>query len=294
MTLTGQRFEITAGGWRAEVSTNGAALAGLWRDGVAITVAQPADQLPFKGNGQVLVPWPNRIRDGRYTFDGVDYQLALTEPANHNAAHGLARWSRFKVTAHSADSITLAVDLVPLPGYPFELAFSVHYRLEPERGLVVAAHATNRGVRALPFGAGFHPYVDLGDHDLDHTVLEVPAQSVIVVDDRKVPVSADKVEGTPYDLTHQRPLGTLRLDHCFTDLTANRASVSVGGRTTSVWWDEAFGYLQVFTPEELAPGRRAIAMEPMTCAANAFNTGAGVVRLEPGRTWQGTWGITCS
>jgi aldose 1-epimerase len=58
-----------------------------------------------------------------------------------------------------------------------------------------------------------------------------------------------------------------------------------------IWFDETFGYLQVFTPDVLAQGRPAVAVEPMTCAPDAFNTGAGLIVLEPGGSWSGSWGI---
>jgi len=291
MALTGQRIEISAGDYRAAVSANGAAIAGLWHGDVPLTVVQPEHQLPLKGNGQVLVPWPNRIRDGKYTFDGVDYQLSTTEVLRHNAIHGLARWSRFKVTAHAADAVTLACDLVPQPGYPFEVSVQVQYRLDPDDGLIVQCHCVNKGRQVVPFGVGFHPYVDLASSDLDHAQIELGARSILELDEQSIPVGRTSVAGTPYDLSHLRPLGTLRIDNCYTDLTSDWARVAVGDRVVELWWGDAFDYIQVFTPEEIAAGRRAIAIEPMSCAPDAYNSGDGLVRLEPGAGWDGTWGI---
>jgi len=160
-----------------------------------------------------------------------------------------------------------------------------------DSGLTVETSVRNVGSSAAPFGAGFHPYIDLGTHDLDHAELQIPAKTMLTVDERKVPVGRSPVAGTPYELADLRPLGTLRLDRAFMDLTDTRAVVRVGGRSTEVWWDEKFGCVQVFTPPEITPGRRAIAIEPMSCPANAFNTGDGLVRLQPGEEWTGTWGI---
>jgi aldose 1-epimerase len=59
-----------------------------------------------------------------------------------------------------------------------------------------------------------------------------------------------------------------------------------------VWFEETFRYLQVFTIEDLpGTGQPGIAVEPMTCAADAFNSGNGLIVLEPGGTWTGAWGI---
>jgi aldose 1-epimerase len=291
MSLSGARHEITAGGYRAAVADVGAGLAGLWFDGVAITVDYPPEALPPKSAGAVLLPWPNRIRDGKYSFDGVDYQLPLSEPALLNASHGLVRWERWTVVAQDDSSVTMALDLVPQTGYPFELSMQLRYTVSADSGLTVATTVQNVGGVAAPFGAGFHPYIDLADRDLDHAELAVPAATMLVVDDRMLPVDRASVVGTPYDLRQMRPLGTLRLDHAFVDLTGRAASVRSADRLTEVWWDDAFRCVQVFTIADLTPGRSGIAIEPMTCPANAFNSAELLIRLEPGDSWAGTWGI---
>jgi aldose 1-epimerase len=291
MSLSGARYEITAGRYRGCIAEVGAGLAGLWHDDIAVTVDYPADSLPPKSTGTVLMPWPNRIRDGKYSFDGVDYQLPLTEPATLNASHGLVKWARWYVVSQDEASVTVAHDLVPQVGYPFELSLQIRYAVSADSGLTVQTTVRNAGRSAAPFGAGFHPYVDLGDHDLDHAELQIPASTMLVVDDRKVPVGRESVAGTPYDLRELRPIGTLRLDRAFADLTDQRAVLRLDGRVTEVWWDDAFGCVQVFTPPEITPGRKAIAIEPLTCPANAFNSEEGLVRLPPGGVWMGTWGI---
>jgi aldose 1-epimerase len=291
MALSGARYSIAAGHYRGAVSDVGAGLAGLWYDDQPVTVDYPADSLPPMSSGTVLMPWPNRIRDGRYTFDGLEQQLPLTEPPTMNASHGLVKWERWLIAEQDEASVTLALDLVPQRGYPFELSMTIRYAVSDDSGLTVESSVRNVGSSAAPFGAGFHPYIDLGAHDLDHAELQIPAKTMLTVDDRKVPVGRLPVAGTPYELADLRPLGTLRLDHAFMDLTDQRAVVRVGGRSTEVWWDEKFGCVQVFTPPEITPGRRAIAIEPMSCPANAFNTGDGLVRLQPGDQWTGSWGI---
>jgi aldose 1-epimerase len=291
MALPGPRFDIAAGHYRAAVSEIGAGLAGLWAGDRPVTRPNPADALPLMSSGAVLVPWPNRIRDGRYTFDGVEHQLPLSEPAKHNASHGLARWVRWTVLEHRPDQIALGVDLAAQTGYEYELRLKLTYTVAAEVGLSVRTEAVNIGSVAAPFGVGFHPYLDLDGHDVDHAEIELPAEQLLPTDEQQIPVGRQSVAGTPYDLRHRRPLGTLRLDHCFTGLGGDRARIGVGDWASELWWDEAFPYLQVFT----AParfGRTAIAVEPMSCPANAFNSGDGLIRLEPGQTWTGTWGIS--
>lgn len=291
MSFDGKRYEIAAGGYRAVLAEVGACLAGLWHDVSPITVESPTDALAPKSSGAVLLPWPNRIAGGRYSFDGVDHQLPLTEPARLNASHGLVKWVRWSAERHDGSSVTLTHDLAPQPGYPFELRLELDYRLDADAGLRVSATVTNTGRSAAPFGAGFHPYLDLAEHELDTAELMVPAGSVLEADDRQIPAGRHRVDGTPYDLRTIRPIGSLRLDDGFTELTGSAALLRTEQRSVEIRWDAAFSHLQVFTPPFITPGRNAVAIEPMTCPANAFNSGEGLLRLEPGAVWTGNWGI---
>ena len=299
MVMTGEQFEISAGPRWAAVSEVGANLRAYRVEGVDVTHAHDPDGLPPKSNGSVLMPWPNRIRGGRYTFDGQDLQLILSDPVAGNATHGLVNWARWVVEEHRPDEVVLHCDVVPQKGWPFELRARVSYRVDIEHGLVVTLAARNTGARAVPFGAGSHPYLSVGSAEVDDVEIRVPGRRRLVTDAASIPVRADDVAGTEFDLRRLRPLGALRLDTAFVGLEpdpddATRGSVRV--RTdavdTTLWWDHpTFTAVQVFTVPELEPGRAAIAVEPMTCPANAFNTGDDVIRLEPGAQWSGQWGI---
>jgi aldose 1-epimerase len=91
------------------------------------------------------------------------------------------------------------------------------------------------------------------------------------------------------------------MDTCFTDLVRGddgtvRARVDGGddARSATVWAGRGFDYLMIYTGDTLEPvlrRRHGIAIEPMTCPANAFRSGMGVIRLEPDRPWTGAWGI---
>ena len=296
MALTGEQFGIAAGRHRATIVAVAAGLRRYTFDGRPVTGSYGEDVLPPKGCGIALFPWPNRIRDGRYTFDGAEQQLALTDPKAGNAIHGLARWVRWTPTAHTRSKITLGVDIVPQTGYPFEIRAEVTYALHAERGLTVQARAVNIGSARAPFGAGFHPYLSTGGTPLAATTVRLPAATKLVVDERQIPVGREPVKGTPADLRRGRRLGAVRFDDGFADVTFNdgRAVAEVRTRAGGVqlWWDEAFGYVQLFTLDDLAGGGPAVAVEPMTCPADAFNSGEGLIVLEPGDVWTGTWGIT--
>lgn len=295
MTLTGEQFTISAGQHHATIVEVGAGLRRYSYRGFDITVSYPDDMLPPRGCGAVLVPWPNRLRGGCYSFDENVYQLPISEPEHRNAIHGLARWARWTPLRYEATSVTLAHDIVPQPGWPFEVRVEVTYSLDADRGLTVMAQARNVGVHRAPFGAGFHPYLATHGAELADVSLLVPARTRLTVDGAQVPVGTEPVEGTSYDLRRRRRLGSLRLDDTYTDLYFQNGRSSVQLHTDQggarVWFDEQFRYVQVYTYEYLVKEQPGVAVEPMTCPGDAFNSGTGLVILEPGHSWSGRWGI---
>jgi aldose 1-epimerase len=249
--------------------------------------------LAGSGRGQLLIPWPNRIRDGAYALDGRRHQLPLNEPERGNAIHGLVRWSSWNVAERTTERVVLAHVLRPQPGYPFTLELRVEYSLSPE-GLAVRTTATNAGADPCPYGAGAHPYLAVGAGVVDEAVFRLPAEAVLEADERGIPVGSAPVEGTELDFRKPRPVGPARLDHCFTDLDRGEDGlVRVEIDRTALWADESYQYLMVFTGDGL-PGadRTSVAVEPMTCAPNAFASGDGLIVLEPGESHAAAWGIS--
>ena len=294
MALTGKQFAISAGDYEAIVVEIGGGLRRCTYAGADVLASYGEDELPPSAAGAVLVPWPNRLRGGRYTFAGQSYQLPITEISRANATHGLARWLRWTPTAVEGSAVTLAVDIPPQSGWPFELRVELTYALNPDHGLAVTAVVRNQGAAAAPFGMGFHPYLALRGGRLDDVVLHVDAEQRIVTDEALLPVGVQAVGGTPYDLRRGRKLGAQRYDDAFTELSTvdgrGVAEVRSGSATAQLWFEEMFRYLQVFTTEDLAGGS-AVAIEPMTCPADAFNSGSGLIVLEPGGMWKGSWGL---
>jgi aldose 1-epimerase len=293
MNPSGEQVELAFGEQRAVVVGVGAGLRTYSVGERPILDGYGAGELCPSGRGQLLVPWPNRIEDGRYEFDGRLNQLPLNEPERRNAIHGLVRWSHWRLVDRAAEQVALEHVLYPQPGYPFALKLRAEYSLS-EEGLAVRIEATNVGSDAAPFGAGWHPYLSVEGDIVDGVELLVPAATVLVADERGLPVGSAAVADEGLDFREPRPIGAARLDHCFTDLERDdrgRAAVRVG--TTTLWADESFPYLMVFTGDGLEDvERRSIAVEPMTCAPNAFRSGEGLVRLEPGDVHVGRWGIS--
>lgn len=294
---TGQQWTIGYGRWEATLVEVGGGLRTLTRDGVDLVAGYGVDEACASGRGQQLMPWPNRIRDGRYTFAGTEQQLSITEVARGNASHGLVRWALWELVARSESSLTLGYRLHPQPGWDHHLDLRTTYLLDDD-GLRVTVAARNVGRAAAPFGYGAHPYLAIGETALDDVVLTVPADAYVEVDDRMLPAATHPVDGTALDFRAARAVAGADLDTAYTAVRRDpdggwRATVASADRSVTLWGDESFGWLQVFTHiARLGKGLPGVALEPMSCPADAFNSGEDLVVLDPGQEWTGTWGIT--
>lgn len=298
---SGAQWTIAADGHEAVIVEVGGGLRTYRHDGVDYVDGYGLDELCPGCAGQVLAPWPNRIRDGRYSFGGREFQLALTEPERHVALHGLVNYLPWRLESQTADSVVVRCDLPAQSGYPWPLLLRAEWRIGPT-GLHVTHQATNVGREECPFGFSVHPYLRLPGVAVDDLLLRVPARSHLLLDNRLLPIGVAKVAGGEYDFTEPRRIGPAAIDMAFGDLEldpaaeeASRVTLSSpdGTAAVSVWADATFGWWQVFTGDTL-PGeryRRSVAIEPMTCPPDAFRTGRDVIVLEPGRTFQASWGI---
>lgn len=297
---SGQQWLLRKGSQRATVVEVGGGLRDYTIAGDPVLDGYDVDVMCSGARGTTLAPWPNRLRDGKYRFDEADQQLALSEPKTHNAIHGLVRWRPWTLVEWTDDEVAAEVVLLPQPGYPYMLRVRNHFRLDDD-GLTVTTTATNVGAERLPYGLGFHPYLSVGSAHVDADLLTVPATTWIEVDDRGLPTGNHSVEGTPYDFRTARLVGDQVIDTAYTDVIRDddgRATVRLasadGRREVALWADGGFPYLQVFTGDTLPEDvrRRGLGVEPMTCAPDAFNSGAGLVTLEAGQQLITQWGLS--
>lgn len=293
---SGRQVTLSGGPYTATVTEVGATLRALSRSGRPLLLGFAESQMASGGRGQVLLPWPNRIEDGRYEFAGQTHQLPLSEPSRANASHGLVRWLPWRLRQTAADGLLANVVLHPQPGYPHTLAVQVAYALSAD-GLRVRTRATNLGTAPAPYGHGMHPYLRPGSGTIDGWELTLPADQVCDVDRRGLPADPRAVDDS-YDFRSPRVIGTSRLDNPFTDLSRDdvgRATVVVRDPkegTIELWMDRSYRWVQVFTADTLTQdARSALAVEPMTCPPNAFRSGTDLVRLEPGGSHEAAWGI---
>ena len=249
-------------------------------------------------HGAPLVPWPNRLGDGRYRFDGIDYQVALTEPEQHNAIHGFLRWRPWDAAELAEDRVVMAARIYPMPGYPFVLDVTVTYALS-DAGLTVTTAATNLSDRACPYATGQHPYLSAGRGLIDDATLQLDAGVRILTDERQLPAGSEPVAGTDFDFRAARRLGDLHIDYAFTDLARDADGLAwvrltgPDGLCAELWQDERYPYVELYTGDTLHPDRRrrGLGAEPMTGPPNALQSGTDVIRLEPGETATAVWGV---
>jgi aldose 1-epimerase len=295
---TGRRYELRRGDASAVVTELAAGLRAFSRGGVLLTETYGDDEIPPGATGITLAPWANRVEDGKWFLDGRKQQLDITEVARNNASHGLLRNSAYTLIDESEHSVSLEATIFPQHGYPFLLRHRVQYLLSEDLGLVVRQSLTNHTKDAAPFVLGAHPYLRLGDTPIDELVLTVAADTQLLVDDRLIPRSSAPVEGDT-DFRAGKHIADLSVDVALTDLQreagkARHTLAAADGQSVSLWQDEACGYVHVYV-STLYPGRsRAVAVEPMTGPANAFNSGDGLRWLPPGGSFTIEWGIDYS
>lgn len=303
---TGRQFSLAGGGYRAVVTEVGAGLRVLEHEGageprpllVGYGVGRPA----HFGAGQLLAPWPNRVASGRYRFDGADQQLDLSEPDRGNAIHGLVRWAPWRPVLQEPDRVALRYRLHPVPGYPHIIDVTARYALS-EYGLEVTVSAHNVGASAAPYGFAAHPYLTPGvtprPGAADEWTLHLPAERRVEVDEQLIPVAMQDVDGSRFDFRTPRSLAGARLDTAFGGLQREldgmgRVRVSEpGGGAVTLWMDRGLEWIQVFTGDPL-PGewsRAGVAVEPMSCPPDAFNSGTDLIHLASDETVVHRWGI---
>jgi aldose 1-epimerase len=295
---SGQQFEISAGTSTATVVEVGAGLRSYAVDGRELLDGHAADEMATSARGQPLIPWPNRLHDGRYSWDGAEQRMPLNEPDKGNAIHGFARFRNWTCIVHTTERVDMGITLYPRPGYPFTLVMTLSYRISPD-GLTVVTTARNAGRNPLPYASGQHPYLSLGGDLIDNGTLEAPGATYLPTDDNGIPTGTDPVDGTPYDFRDPRPLGTTQIDYAFGDLvrdSAGKAWVRLrnsNGVGAAIWVDEGYPYVELFTGDTLAADRRrrGLGVEPMTAPPNGLQTGTDIHRIEPDDSVVTRWGV---
>jgi len=296
--LSGTQTLLSAHGYTADIASVGATLRTLSFEGRDLVAPFEADQVRPSYFGAILAPWPNRIVDGHYRLDDEEFLLALNEPDRGHALHGLAAWLDFAVIESSNERVALRARIPAQKGYPFPIDLEVEYRID-ESGLTTVVTATNDGTIPAPYGVAPHPYLIAGRGPVDEWTLDLPAFDVLETDERLTPGTLVRAEAE-YDYRTPALIGSAQIDNAFTDLIRDddgRATVRLTAadeRGVAISWGEGLDWVQIFTGDLPTPEwrRRAVAVEPMTCAPDAFNSGVGLIMLAPGASHTAEWVIS--
>ncbi|WP_341947543.1 aldose 1-epimerase family protein [Microbacterium sp. LWH11-1.2] len=302
--LSGNAFVLRSGPYEARIASVGATVRSLRCDGVDLIVPFGADEIRPSMRGALLAPWPNRIADGAYEFDGVVHRLVQNEPETRTAAHGLIAWTDFTATTVASDHLVLTGMIAAQPGYPWRVRIDAEFRLGPD-GLTQEVTASNESATAAPVGLGGHPYLVVGsprERGIDDLTLQLDAREILLVSpdrmlpDRSVPVS-DPLAGER-DFREPRRIGSTALNHAFTDLArrngrARARLLDDAGAGVEVEWDDRCPWAQIYTTDhgDGEEFRSGVAIEPMTCPPDAFNSRRDLLIVEAGESVGAGWMI---
>jgi len=285
----------------AIISTAGAALKRLNVGGTDLITITTGHELNPYADGLVMAPWANRIDGGKWTLDDQELQLEINDPSMNNAIHGLVSQAVFEITAQTPSSVTLSTQIQPTSGYPFKLEIAVTYQLNSD-GIEVKHEATNFSDSAAPFVVGAHPYLQISGTPTQELEIKSSVRTVDIVNNRKIPIGKQDISGSEFDITDWRELSTCNFDHGFSNLVRDSNGRghhflrSPSGDVLDIWQSTEMKYAFIFTPDFYtnnadATPRTAIAIEPQTGPANAFNSKEDLIWIEPNQAFEASWGL---
>ena len=281
---SGREIALQAGDYEARIVTVGAGLAGLRYRGHDLVVPHGVGECPPGYLGKVLMPWPNRVAGGSYSWEGTSYDLPVDEPAFGTALHGFVAFQEWEIAEADSTSVLLHTLIAARYSYPWTLAVSARYSLDADAGLTVELSATNIGEGTAPYGVGFHPYMAVDGVRVDDLELENPASIIYEADASMIPVAPHDVASFGLDFRSHALIGASLLDHAFGGLPEGTWTVTLrypaSGVGVSLSPDAPS--LQVYSADNI--DRVGVAVEPMSCPPNAFNSGTDVVALGAGET----------
>jgi aldose 1-epimerase len=245
------------------------------------------------GKSAILFPFPNRLRDGQYTWESETYQFPINNAPMNNAIHGFLRHValepvRIELSTESAEITCRYVYDGHLGYYPFPLTLETTFNISARNDFSVTFMVRNQHTASIPVGFGWHPYFSLADTADAHS-LQLPAADMVGIDERMIPTGS-LMPYTAFQVEKQ--VADTKLDNCFKVADAEaqlyRLQMQHGGHTLSLTASKTqWPYFQVFTP----PARKSIALEPMTCNVDAFNNGNGLMTIPAGGDWVGAFRI---
>ncbi len=250
----------------------------------------------FKGCS--LFPFPNRIADGIYSFQGKKFYLPVNNADENNAIHGLVYDREFEIVGQMSDDNSCSLVLqyqspAVTEGYPFNYKLQQIYSWKKNKGFECTTKIENISDCEIPIGHGWHPYFKVGNGSINDLALQFPGAQILEVDHRKIPTGGKK-QYTQFNRKQQ--IGDTQLDNCFQlESSDHYATILLSAPQKNFGFEirqevgkGKYNFLQIYTP----PERRSIAIEPMTCAPDAFNNKMGLITLASGESISLSWSIS--
>ena len=243
-----------------------------------------ANKLPMY-SGSFMAPFPNRIRNGQYTFQLQKYQLPVNDRDYNCALHGFCYDQSFQVAQIDKKNGTVVLEFRfhGIEGYPFKFSITNTYRLYADH-IEVYTRIVNDHSQEIPMGFGWHPYLDM-NVKIDTLELKIPAKKYLSLDEQFIP----NLQTCANTFSEYRLIGDLFMNDCY-EMEADTVFVRDVASDLEIFLEQKTGkggynYCMFYTP----PSRNALAIEPMTCAPNAFNNDMGLQKLPLGETIVASW-----
>lgn len=274
-----QKILLQQGDYSCEILANyGAALQSYQYKGLeCIAGYEHEDELEAQAyKGVVLAPFPNRVEKANYTFENTAYVLPINRAKEGLALHGFLYNKVFQVENQTENCVQLNYHYMgDVVGFPFPFQLNIFYFLTKEGALHIKTAVLNTGKLPLPFGTGWHPYFQLGE-TIDALQLDFPACQQMELLPNLIPTGKLLPFLEKSTLLH---LKECHWDDCFYFEKEQEAKFVLKSAQLDLHIENESGYpyFQIFTPKD----RKSIAIEPMSCAPNAFNNKLGIAEIAP-------------
>ncbi len=285
----------------AIIARIGAALVSWTANDVELVEPGHLDAVGPYCEGIVMAPWPNRLEDGKWSYQGKTLEFPINIQNQQNANHGLLIDFPYDLVEQTDSSVTLGALIHARMAYPFNVYTTVKYELSAS-GMTVTHTAENQSEEAAPYAVGGHPYFQIAGIPTADLILRSDAATVLDVNERQIPIGTSATAGTRFDMREGVRIGDNFYDHGFTDLPRDEKGLAhtyltaPDGRGFDIWQDAEFKHVVIFTPdfywdESIDAKRHAVAIEPQTSGANSFKTGEDLKWLNKGEKFAATWGV---
>lgn len=246
-----------------------------------------ADLHPLEYNNtyasSILFPFANRIKDGEYTYEGVNYKFDCNEVEPNNALHGLVFDQTFElidsnVSEEQASVVFSYTTSVKNKAFPYLFKIEVAYTLT-RNAIDIAVKVNNEDTKTFPFTIGWHPY--FLSNDLYNSTLDFATSKEFQFDERMITDGEELKEvKLPFEIKDKQ------LDNCYA-LTSGTIVFNTPKYKMTIDSSGQENYFQMYTP----PKPNTIALEPVTGISNSFNNQVGLQELKSGEEYNINWKV---